>query len=135
MATVSLDDRSRQRYTVPLTGTPLRQAGAGDGAWRALGLAMAEGRTFPSLPAREDPGVTPTAALVARPAQALADLAPDGIGPERELGADQSHTSVVLGDALLLKAYRRLQPGLFVVAGDDQGDVGHAALPRRQSKP
>jgi len=84
----------------------------GDGAWRALAIAMAEGRTVPSLPERPDPRVPPTAALVCRPARALPDLAPEGPGAERDLAADQSHTSVVLGDTLLLKAYRRLQPGL-----------------------
>ena len=73
---------------------------------------MGEGRTIPSLPVRADPRVAPTAALVCRPAHALTDLGPDGPGAERELGADQSHTSVVLGETLLLKAYRRLQPGL-----------------------
>jgi trehalose synthase-fused probable maltokinase len=31
---------------------------------------------------------------------------------ERDLGADQSNTSVVLDERLVLKAYRRLQPGL-----------------------
>ncbi len=31
---------------------------------------------------------------------------------ERPLGRDQSNTSVVLGDSLLLKGYRRIQPGL-----------------------
>jgi maltose alpha-D-glucosyltransferase / alpha-amylase len=77
-----------------------------------LAVAMAEGRAIPSLPAEGDPRASPTAALVCRPARALADLAPEGPGPERDLAADQSHTSVVLGDALLLKAYRRLQPGL-----------------------
>jgi len=112
LATVALDDRERQLYTVALTGTPLHEAQPGDGAWRALATAMAEGRTIASLAAREDQRLPPTAALVARPARALEELAPDGVGPERELGADQSHTSVVLGDGLLLKAYRRLQPGL-----------------------
>jgi maltose alpha-D-glucosyltransferase / alpha-amylase len=73
---------------------------------------MVEGRTIASLPVRDDPWLPPTAALVCRPAAALAELAPDGVGEERDLGADQSHTSVVLGDRLLLKAYRRLQPGL-----------------------
>ncbi|HET8784739.1 MAG TPA: hypothetical protein VFM38_03830 [Candidatus Limnocylindrales bacterium] len=67
---------------------------------------------MPSLPTRDDPRLPPTAALVCRPAAALADLAAEGVGEERDLGADQSHTSVVLGDRLLLKAYRRLQPGL-----------------------
>jgi maltose alpha-D-glucosyltransferase / alpha-amylase len=131
--TVSLDDRSRQRYTVGLTGSPLRVADPGDGAWRALATAMADGRTIPSLPARVDTRETPTAALVARPAQALAVLAPDGIGPERELGADQSHTSVVLGDGLLLKAYRRLQPGLnpdLEMTAFLSEDAGFPAVPR-----
>ena len=112
LATVTLDDKTRQLYTLVLTGGPLRQAAPGDGAWRSLAVAMAEGRTVPSLPARTDPRLPPTAALVCRPALALADLAAGGPGAERDLGADQSHSSVVLGDALLLKAYRRLQPGL-----------------------
>ena len=112
LATVTLDDKTRQLYTLVLTGGPLRPAAPGDGAWRSLAVAMAEGRTVPSLPARTDPRLPPTAALVCRPARALAELAADGPGAERDLGADQSHTSVVLGDALLLKAYRRLQPGL-----------------------
>ena len=55
--------------------------------------------------------------LVCRPAPALADLvwgrpAEIAAGTERDLEADQSNTSVVLGDTLLLKAYRRLQSGL-----------------------
>jgi trehalose synthase-fused probable maltokinase len=73
---------------------------------------MADGRTIAALPSGDDATATPTAVLVARPASALPDLAPDAIGPERDLGADQSNTSVVLGGSLLLKAYRRLQPGL-----------------------
>ncbi len=57
------------------------------------------------------------AALVCRPAPAFAELMPGGAaaiaaGTERDLGADQSNTSMVLADRLLLKAYRRLQPGL-----------------------
>jgi len=112
LATVTLDDKAREMYTLALTGEPLRVAAPGDGAWRALGVAMTEGRTVPPLPARPDQRVPPTAALVCRPARALADLAANGPGTERDLGADQSHTSVVLGETLLLKAYRRLQPGL-----------------------
>jgi trehalose synthase-fused probable maltokinase len=56
------------------------------------------------------------AALVCRPAaglRALArDLGPVGTLDERRLDADQSNTSVVLGDRLLLKAYRRVEDGL-----------------------
>ena len=114
LVSVVLDARGRDRqaYALALTGSPLASAAPGAGAWRALALAMAEGRVIASLPATADTGAPPTAALVCRPAAALADLAPDGIGTERDLGADQSHTSVVLGETLLLKAYRRLQPGL-----------------------
>ncbi len=108
----TLDEGQRQTYSLALTGDPLAPAEPGDGAWRALGIAMAEGRAVAALPSGDDPAATPTAVLVARPAGALHDLAPDGIGTERDLGADQSNTSVVLGESLLLKAYRRLQPGL-----------------------
>jgi maltose alpha-D-glucosyltransferase/alpha-amylase len=84
----------------------------GDGTWRSLAVAIADGRTIAALPRGDDPAAAPTAVLVCRPAAALDDLAPDGVGEERDLGADQSNTSVVIGEHLLLKAYRRLQPGL-----------------------
>ena len=109
IATVELEDRTVQRYQLALTGSPLREALPGDGAWRELAIAMDEGRTIPALPADDDPGAPPTAAVVCRPASAMPA---DGPGPERDLGADQSHTSVVLGASVLLKAYRTLQPGL-----------------------
>jgi maltose alpha-D-glucosyltransferase / alpha-amylase len=118
LVTFRLDDGERQRYSLALTGDPLAPAVPGDGTWGNLATAMASGRIVPSLAADEDRGsgatasTSPTAALVCRPARALSGLAPDGPGPERDLGADQSNTSVVLGEALLLKAYRRLQPGL-----------------------
>ncbi len=51
-----------------------------------------------------------TAALVCRPGRAM----PRGIAraTERDLGADQSNTSVVLDERVLIKMYRRIQPGL-----------------------
>jgi maltose alpha-D-glucosyltransferase/alpha-amylase len=78
---------------------------------------MGEGRIVPALAPDPEGSTPPTAALVCRPAPALRDLVwgrPAEIeqGTERDLGADQSNTSVVLGEALLLKAYRRLQSGL-----------------------
>lgn len=109
IATVTLDDGSRRRYQLALTGTPLREALPGDGTWRALAVAMHEGRTIASLPTDDDPAAPPTAAVVCRPGPAMPD---DGPGEEHDLGADQSHTSVRLGTAVLLKAYRTLQPGL-----------------------
>ncbi len=129
IATLALDDRTRQRYTFVLTGQALREAVPGDGAWRALVVAMAEGRTIAALartageggpghtergrPKPERPKLGPgpvTAALVCRPAAAMP--ARDDLGTERDLGADQSNTGVVIGERVLLKAYRRLQPGL-----------------------
>jgi len=101
-----------ERYLLPLTWDPLRVAEPGDGTWRALAAAMAAGRTIAALPspalAAEAGPVT--AALVCRPGRAMP---PDvGSATERDLGADQSNTSVVLGDAVLVKAYRRVRPGL-----------------------
>jgi maltose alpha-D-glucosyltransferase/alpha-amylase len=124
VARLRLDDRNAQRYTFALTGRPLRMADAGDGAWRALLTAMVEGRVVAALdddpaPATGASGPV-TAALVCRPAAALPALlagVPEempGIAtlPERALGADQSNTSVVVGDWILVKAYRRLEVGL-----------------------
>jgi maltose alpha-D-glucosyltransferase/alpha-amylase len=110
IATVTLDDRTTQRYTFALTGTPPFEAQPGDGAWRALAAAMADGRVIPAVaPADATPGAPPTAVLVCRPGPAMSAGGP---GTERDLAADQSNTSVVLGEEVLLKAYRRLQPGL-----------------------
>ncbi len=139
-----------ERYAIPFVRDPVshavREAAAGDGAWRDLAVAIAEGRSIPALPREQGPGPkgsppsaggpaahgaaigAPTAngsvdpgrveaALVCRPAPGLvaawtgttADLAH---AVERPLGRDQSNTSFVLGDALLLKGYRRIQAGL-----------------------
>ena len=113
------------RYLVPLTtgSAGLRPAAEGEGAWRAMATAIAQGVTIPALVAAPEPGDAETApgpvsaALVCRPARALRDLVPGGaddvVGlPERPLGADQSNTSVVLGERLLLKSFRRIEPGL-----------------------
>jgi trehalose synthase-fused probable maltokinase len=101
-----------ERYLVPFLigpgSSPAREAHEGDGAWRALGVAIAAGH----VPRTEAGG-----ALVCRPGLALAAFAPGGAPEvarwsERSLGADQSNSSVVLGERLLLKAYRRVAPGL-----------------------
>ena len=57
------------------------------------------------------------AILVCRPSAGLAELArtlPDELAAvsERALGADQSNSSAVLGESVLLKVYRRLEEGL-----------------------
>jgi trehalose synthase-fused probable maltokinase len=101
-----------ERYLVPFLigpgSSPAREAHEGDGAWRALGVAIAAGHVL-----RTAAG----GALVCRPGLALAAFAPGGaaelaLWSERPLGADQSNSSVVLGERLLLKAYRRVAPGL-----------------------
>ena len=58
-----------------------------------------------------------TATLVCRAAGALDKILPGARAtipalPERGLGADQSNTSTVFDERLLLKAFRRLEPGL-----------------------
>lgn len=110
IVTVRLDDGVAERYSLALTGSPLRLAAAGEGAWRALAVLMHQGGITAALP--RVPGETPAAALVTRPGPAMPAERP---GSERDPGTDQSNTIVVLGDgpdAVLLKAYRRLQPGL-----------------------
>jgi predicted trehalose synthase len=114
-----------------------REATEGDGAWRALAVAIAEGRTIPAMtrdgPGRErgagpgsdggaghDAGAgnrAVDAALICRRSPGFAETWPGTVADlaragERALGRDQSNTSVVLGDRLLLKGYRRIQPGL-----------------------
>jgi maltose alpha-D-glucosyltransferase / alpha-amylase len=112
------------RYAIPfvLRDGVAREAVEGDGAWRALAAAIGEGRTIGAMTrsGQAIPGTggsSPDAALVCRPAAGLADLwgperGPLGSATERPLGRDQSNTSVVLDDAMLLKGYRRIQPGL-----------------------
>ena len=109
-----------ERYAIPFVRDPVsgvvREASEGDGAWRALAVAIAEGRSIAALPSG-GAGAGLHAALICRPAPGfgatwegtVADLAG---AIERPLGRDQSNTSVVLGGTLLLKGYRRIQPGL-----------------------
>ena len=142
VVTLTLDDGRASATRFALTGTPLREAVPGDGAWRALGVAMGEGRIVPAWPSTDDARLrTPgpiRAALVCRPAPAFADLVPGGAaqiaaGTERDLGADQSNTSVVLAERLLLKVYRRLQPGLnpdLEMTAFLSEEAGFPAVPR-----
>ena len=111
--TLTLDDGSRQRYSIALSGSPLRRR-PGDGAWRALAVAMGEGRTIAALPrAIRSAAVPPTAALVCRPARRSRTWSGGGWLGRRN--GSSGRTSAIrpwsLGDTLLLKAYRRLQPG------------------------
>jgi maltose alpha-D-glucosyltransferase/alpha-amylase len=97
------------RYLVPAVvpeGAAAREPADGDGTWRALVGAIAEGAS-----AAAEHGhfrFEPTASLGA--------LLPEGATAagrleERRLGVEQSNTSVRLGDRLILKVYRLLEPG------------------------
>jgi len=101
---VYADGGSVDRYLVPTVdgGEPVD----GDGAWAAILRAMAEntelrgerGRFLCSRTAALDD-------LLPSAAQASAALG------ERRLMVEQSNTSVVLGERLILKLYRLLEPG------------------------
>ncbi len=114
-----------ERYSMPFAARApgsLGPASEGDGVWRALAVAVAEGRTIPALGREPGDGSAAKgggvdAALVCRCSPGFAKTWPHGVAAladadEVPLGRDQSNTSIVLGGALLLKAYRRVQSGL-----------------------
>src|SRR5690606_11610230 len=90
------DGGAADRYLVPMVDG--REPADGDGAWVAIAAAMAHRRTLPGE----------AGSFVASWTGAL-DL--EGVGAERRLRVEQSNTSVVLGDRLILKLYRHLEPG------------------------
>lgn len=89
------------RYLLPAVadGDSFREPRDGEGAWRTLGSLMLSGGELAG--ARGEWRFAPTAA-----GEAPASLA------ERRLGVEQSNTSVALGEALMLKVYRLIEPGL-----------------------
>ena len=83
---------------------------------RALLAAIAEGRAIAAL-GRDPAGPVRRRSWSAARHPRLAELVPSdaaeiGALSERGLGADQSNSSSVLGETVLLKTYRRLEPGL-----------------------
>jgi trehalose synthase-fused probable maltokinase len=122
------DDGSQVRYFVPTTGAAasVREAADGDGAWRGV-VSWLEGES--TIPSRRG-------AFVAHRAAALDRLLPGGAGEaaglsERRMGAQQSHTSVRLGDQLVLKLYRVVEPGINpeVALGSFLTDAGFRHVP------
>ncbi len=91
------DGGEADRYLVPLVGD--HEPADADGAWRAIARAMAAGL---SLDGRIGRFVASSTAALQEPIDALT---------ERRLGVEQSNTSVVLGDRLILKLYRLLEVG------------------------
>ena len=114
LAFVEITDESdaTDRYLAPFVvvagSDRAREAEPGDGVWRALAVAIAGGRVL---------GTEAGGVLVCRPGLALPAFAPGGARElaewgERSLDADQSNTSMVLGERLILKTFRRVAVGL-----------------------
>lgn len=96
------------RYLVPVTldGDQFREPQDGEGLWRALAALMLDGGELVGVRGRFL--FTPTTVaseLLPNRAAAHASL------PERRLAVQQSNTSVALGEALMLKVYRLVEPG------------------------
>lgn len=96
------------RYQVPAVAdeSAFREPRDGDGVWRRLGALTLTGGELQGTRGRWS--FTPTAAAerLSGGVASLAEL------PERRLGVQQSNTSIALGDRLILKVYRLLEPGL-----------------------
>ncbi len=104
-------DGAEERYLVPAVGStdPPREAADGDGVWRIAARAD-DGRAHGCCRATTagwcwNRGRRWTSSLPGGRA-AAEDLA------ERAMGVEQSNTSVRLGDRLMLKIYRLLEPGV-----------------------
>jgi len=95
---VVYDDAGRaERFLVPLVGND--EPADGDGAWQALAELITSGATRIGEHGR----LEATSFATADPAEQLA---------ERRLRVEQSNTSVVLGERLILKLYRLLERGV-----------------------
>ncbi|HET7685947.1 MAG TPA: hypothetical protein VFM19_06075 [Candidatus Limnocylindria bacterium] len=118
------DGGPRDRYLLPRVDG--REPADGEGAWRALLIAIAAGGELHGAHGRLRCDPTPALAeLLPSPREAAAALA------ERRLGVEQSNTSVVLGERLVLKLYRLLEPGSNpdIEIGAFLGRVGFAETP------
>ena len=95
------DEGTPDHYLRPLVGG--REPADGDGAWRAIVRAMADGATLEGREGR----------FIASSTAAMAGLLGGPIDQltERRLTVEQSNTSVVIGDGMILKLYRLLEAG------------------------
>ncbi len=111
LAEATYDDGSRQRYQVPLAAVA---AGAGAAVTRAGHYAVVDATT--------DEEASRRLALLAGSRQRITTATGSGVegepveplpppGPARPLGVEQSNSSVVFGERLILKLLRRLEPG------------------------
>ncbi len=90
----------------PQTGALLREPRDGEGAWRRLAAAIAADLSLAALHGE----------LRCRRTEALESLVPSAVEAvqvldERRLRVEQTNTSVVLGERLIYKSYRLLEPG------------------------
>ena len=95
------------RYLVPVVaeGGAFREPHDGEGVWRSLAELMVQGGEVAGTAGGWV--FTPTGAQ-------LLPGGPDVLAsqPERRLGVEQSNTSVALGEALMLKLYRLVEPSI-----------------------
>jgi predicted trehalose synthase len=99
---------SEDRYLVPAVedAAGFREPCDDEGVWRWLASLLAAGGELGARPARfAFRPMPPLEALLSGGAVAIGSLA------ERRLMVEQSNTSVALGDQLLLKVHRLLEPG------------------------
>jgi trehalose synthase-fused probable maltokinase len=123
-------DGGEAHYFVPVTSRGGGQAEPADGAgvWRSMVASMAAGSQRIGGSRGE---------FVLEPTPALGELLPGGADEadrldERRLQVEQSNTSVQLGDRLMLKLYRLLEPGINpeVEVMDFLTDVGFSRAPQ-----
>jgi trehalose synthase-fused probable maltokinase len=106
LADVELDGGGRERYAIPLSaGAEIRDALGDVEFCRALVSLLAHGDAVAG--ARGEIGGVPAAGLAER----WADGPPAAL-TARRIGGEQSNTSVVLGDAFVLKHFRKLAEGI-----------------------
>jgi maltokinase len=117
---VAFADGEDARYLVPAVHEDgsLREPADGEGAWAGVSAAILGGAAFPSAAGMfrcEGPGRT----------------SPAGTS-EHRLGVEQTNTSVLVGDELILKVYRRLQAGVNpeIEVGAFLESVGCDVVPR-----
>lgn len=98
------DGGSSDHYLVPTVHG--REPHDGEGAWTAIARAMADGAEIHGERGRYTCSHTDALdELLPSPREAAAALV------ERRLRVEQSNTSIVLGERLILKLYRLLEPG------------------------
>jgi trehalose synthase-fused probable maltokinase len=120
LVTVEYEAGPPEAYWVPLAvapgdATPERPVGRLDASGALVGDALDDPASCLALLAGFQEGRTiPTEQGTVRFAStgALPLRAPDERSAPRRLGAEQSNTSVVFGDALILKAFRKVAPGI-----------------------